>query len=729
MNETSGISPPSLKDRYLGGCLSIHVNSAQGVYLEMQSYNEASFGFSCKSSIVQKNTLVEGKENGLNARDQPGKQKPPLEKRVPQDPPKSRLPIPSKTKEPPDFQKLHQSWQNQFQKGKAVKKKSCTRPQPFNFSQKGDRTQVTTDTGLTVNPPESHRRREPLAEVTHGGFDEFKADPAALASILSNVGAPNAAAGKFSLAQRVPMRVSSISQPSNICKNMVVRSSMYAVLRSQSASLNLDRMSCFSKTKVNDPKPVFKKNPVLKSHFPDSSLKELVISNLDDKPQSQENPVLQQMNPTARPQALSMSSPPLGSRDVNSVKSIPLTEDGESSLLAAKKYEMNRSEVDSSAGKRDPIKKAGTTAVEFVADSQALASILSNAGASFGNCGKLSLAQRVPVQSRNVPVKSGMTSSGLVAMQVTTPKPCFGRMSTMAVPLKDIVFSPCRVSKTLMTKDESPGGSAKRVHPLNSSVLKFFQGYSATSKLPFFPKTPRALALEMANKQLEAELSDTQPSARSTVKWADELSPSMSEAPCENEHKIDQVAVRLFLDGECPGETDKKEPIEEFGCLKGFENITTSVQKRMEAALPENSLNHVDVAAPAGMSHDFPICKNMRPPASLSLANTADPPVQYPSIVSCVKTSLPLSFLSHPAVQALQSCTSGPYSLPDIARLRIQAAVSAKQRFRETCLDEECAFYTSRGAVSSYRSCIDPVSSLLQRQEDMHFIPIIPGEP
>lgn len=91
----------------------------------MQSYNVPTSGFGFHSSIVQKTTLMKGKENGLNAPTclKPGKQKPTMEKLAPRDTPKSRLPVFSKAREPIDFQKLHQSWENQFQKGKAVKKK------------------------------------------------------------------------------------------------------------------------------------------------------------------------------------------------------------------------------------------------------------------------------------------------------------------------------------------------------------------------------------------------------------------------------------------------------------------------------------------------------------------------------------------------------------------------------------------------------------------------------
>ncbi|XP_069826182.1 tastin [Dendropsophus ebraccatus] len=336
---------------------------------EMQSCNEAISEFGCKSSIVPKTTWMKGKENGMNAPTgiQASKQKTPLE--MSQDPPRSRLPIPSKTKEPLDFQKLHQSWQNQFQKGKAVKKRPCTRTQPFNFSQPRDRSRVTTDKGEPVNPQANHRRREPLAEVTQknqgskdaeekGGSEEFKADPAALASILSHIGVSNAAAGKLSLAQRVPMRGSSITQSSNICKNTMVRSSMYAVLRSQSASSNLDRVSCFSKmqAKVNDQKPVFKQNPLVKRHVPDSSLKELAASNLGDELQSQENPVLQQMNQTGQAQASSVTSPPLRSQEVTTVMSDQVTEGRENSAATADGCEKNTLEVDLSTRKIDPMK-------------------------------------------------------------------------------------------------------------------------------------------------------------------------------------------------------------------------------------------------------------------------------------------------------------------------------------------------------------------------------------
>ncbi|XP_077153605.1 tastin [Ranitomeya variabilis] len=702
----------------------------------MQSYNDGTYGFGYKSPIVQKSSGKKGKENEPNAsaRFQPEKQNPTLEKHWPQDLPKSRLPILSKVNQPPDFQKLHQSWQNQFQKGKAVKKKACTRPQPFNFSQKLDRPRVAPDTRPFVSPPARHRR-EPLAEVTFGqknrskdsdvkgGNAEFKADPAALASILSDVGVPVPATGKLSLAQRVPMRASSIAQSSNRCKNTMVRSSMYAVLRCQSASSNLDRISCFAnmqpKVSVKKP-PVFKQNSLL--HVRDRKLEEPVSSSLDSKLHSQENPVLQQMNRTANVQSSSMNSPLLQSQEVTKIKSTPLhpvTEDVESSVLPADKHEKSTSERNSFAGKQDPRKKAGGAApVDFVADSQALASILSNTGVTTGNYGKLSLAQRVPVQSKNVTVKSGMISLDFV----TTPKPYYGRISAVAMPIKDIAPSPCRVAKTLTT-DKPSSASAKRVPQLYPSAMKFPHQYS-TSKRLFFPKTPRALALERANEKLQSELSDTQSSTRSTVKWADERSPS--ESLCERELKIDQVAVQLFLDGECPGEPDKTESAEESDCFKGSENLPVGAQKRKEATLPENS-DGSEVAA--RVSQDLSVHANMHPPAPLSLANTADPPVQYHSMVSSMKTSLPLSFLSHPVVRALQSNTLGSYSLPNIARLRIQAAVSAKQRFWETCLDEECAFYTSRGADRSFRNCIDPVSSFLERQDDLHFTPIIPGDP
>ncbi|XP_075055723.1 tastin [Mixophyes fleayi] len=706
--------------------------------LIMQPVNQAPTGMSNKPSDLKSNSWVKGKENCLSPPTSlQDKQKPTMQKIVLKDPQKSKLPVPSKSRAPPDFQKMHQAWQNHFHKGKAVNKKPCTRPQPFNFSQKGDRFSVRTptDVGPPVNPPASHRVREPLAEVVHGvknlkckdvhvkdGSEvEFKADPVALFSILSNVGVPTAATGKLSLAQRVPMRVSSASQPFSNCRNMMFRSSMYTMQSSQTVPSNLDRMSYFSKmhTKANDQKPQCRQNDFSKSHIPDTSSKEPAASKKDG--QLQENPVLQQMNLPPYMQTSGTTTPALATQKVNAVKSAPLplnTENVTSAVFPAVKCQKSPLEVNASAENSDPLRNTGDKQNSdagsggFVADSQALASILSNIGVTIGNCGKLSLAQRVPVQGTNGILKVGMA---------TTPKPSYGHVS------KNIVFSPRRVPNTGVTSNQSSAGSARRVHKQQCSIMTFSQPRSVTSKQPIVPKTPRALALENANKRLEAENSDTRTSVRATIRWMDESPSSISEVVCENEPDLEQVAMRLSLDGECPGERDKQTDLNEASDpVKVFNNATVNVQQQMQVVLSENSVTNTEEST-AGDIWDASMRMNLHP-APLSQPSTSDPCQPSSSCVSCVKTFLPLSFLSHPAVKALQSHYLGPLSLPKIARLRLEATMSSKQRFWDAYLDEECAFYTSRGAASSRRSCKDPVSSFLERQEDMHFIPIFPGD-
>ncbi|XP_078057112.1 uncharacterized protein LOC144481832 [Mustelus asterias] len=68
----------------------------------------------------------------------------------------SRLPIPVKkfkVKSVPDFKKLHQNWDQKFQKKQATAKKACTQPVPFNFAtSRGSKSTplVSTDQNVQV---------------------------------------------------------------------------------------------------------------------------------------------------------------------------------------------------------------------------------------------------------------------------------------------------------------------------------------------------------------------------------------------------------------------------------------------------------------------------------------------------------------------------------------------------------------------------------------------------
>nr|DBA32944.1 TPA: hypothetical protein GDO54_000688 [Pyxicephalus adspersus] len=623
----------------------------------MQSHNDAPVNAFKKLSVAERNCQMKGKENCLTSlsRLQPNKQKQPVQNAVPQGPQKSKIPVLSKSRAPPDFQKMHQNWQTNFQKGKAVCKKSCTRPQPFNFSQRGERPRVqktevknygaSSSGQSSCNSPPSHRSREPLAEVLSqnkkessveksGSEADFKADPASLASILSNIGVSAVPVGKVSLAQRVPIRAESIAHPMDSSRNPMIRSSVYA------GPANRERMSCFANmtVKANEQKPLLR--PQNKTALPENTVKEPAELK-KEKLHEQENPVLQQMKPPPHVPTSDKSSCSHPTQEESLAKRTPLPAitDETSTVLSTPLSNTSATKFKGSREKKDSVKR-DTNSVDFVADSQALASILSNTEMNNNSCGKLSPAQRVPIQGRSSMFKGA--KSGTFMMQ-TTPKHANGPVSNVTVPLKDVTFSPCRVP--LVTSEKSSGESARRVLQPQSFSVRFSQAYSITSKQPVFPKTPKALALEKANKCHEADKTEIQTSSKSTVKWADELSPSpLSKVVCENEPDLEEVAVRLFLDGEGPGDPEKKKEPTALSAPVKSESLPASTPQQKELVQPEAHENN------AG---------NFALHSQLHIASLSQPSDSSPRIVPCVKPTVPLSFLSHPAVKAVQSCTLG----------------------------------------------------------------------
>lgn len=667
---------------------------------------------------------------------------------------KSKLPVLSKAKPPPDFHKMHQAWQNQFQKGKAVSKKSCTRPQPFNFAQKGERFRVAAASDVehsaalfptnrsSVNQLDARANREPLGEVCLGQQNpgnsrtrskdvpetEFKADPVALASILSNAGVstvPGVLPGKLSLAQRVPVRMSSTAASISSFKSTMVRNSLYTTLGKQTKCTTVNRMSCFSMLptkKGQEQRTPSRQKPEVTSPPPDIILKKCPTSK-NDCIQSQVNPVLQQMNPLSHIPVATIHSFPVGQTEIvtrNQCLANPINKDlkQESADTAfdntlTKQTLDHQTSLEHKDNTKDPNNKPMPDPFfgDFVEDPQALASIISNTGVTVANGGKLSLVQRVPVRSKHVEVRNSMIASGSAVGQGMTPKPTFGRMST--IPFKNGLFSPSRVLQAVQTPRSSSGIQARRIPNLKSPGMKFSQTFNFKMKQPVFPKTPKAIAVEMANKLFEAEFTEPQTSSKSSVKWADQLSPAIvPEAFCKKESNLGQVAVRLFSD--CTGYADKEGEMP----ITVLDTMQNSDPCKKDHVVPERSAatNRLDPQA-------LPLHQQLAP-LSIQEPSPTFPLPTPPSIVQEVKMSLPLSFLSHPAVQALKSGNDGPRSLPHIAQMRLKATMSAKTRFWDTCLDDECAFYTSLGASGSSRSCADPVASSLEKQENMHFIPI-----
>ncbi|XP_051016284.1 tastin [Acomys russatus] len=109
-------------------------------------------------------------------------------------------------------------------------------------------------------------------------------------------------------------------------------------------------------------------------------------------------------------------------------------------------------------------------------------------------------------------------------------------------------------------------------------------------------------------------------------------------------------------------------------------------------------------------------CCSQGPPATTSLTFVSQSPLcASPPICS---------------LQASRSPTghSGPHSLvPRTLALRqhLQACLTALHCFHESRLDDECAFYTSRTPPPGpTRICTNPVATMLDWQDTLHFIPV-----
>ncbi|XP_040092943.1 tastin-like isoform X2 [Oryx dammah] len=122
---------------------------------------------------------------------------------------------------------------------------------------------------------------------------------------------------------------------------------------------------------------------------------------------------------------------------------------------------------------------------------------------------------------------------------------------------------------------------------------------------------------------------------------------------------------------------------------------------------------------------------------SLELRNPESSPRPRTSQWAPATTSLTFSSQhplgASPPIRSLQSLRPSPglagpsHPAPRTMALRqrLKACLTAIQGFHEACLDDECAFYTSRAPPSGLtRVCTNPVAMLLEWQDALCFIPV-----
>ncbi|XP_074791893.1 tastin [Natator depressus] len=672
---------------------------------------------------------------------------------------RSKIPVLSKSRLPPDFQQLHQAWESQFQKGKTTGKKPCPQTCPFNLTCKGDKFHV--DMAAATEPPAGSpeplsrsQPRGPLEEIHLGAAAqkttpgtslprgkevdpvEFVADPAALASILSNVGLANSTLGvarKPSLARRVLLRGSRGNSVHASGSARTGCGSLYVASGTPALCPDPARTSCFSRLAAKDAArratqdPAQHRGLLLKSQ--QIQALSVTLRDLGSRAQPAGHPALQRLGAGAKeacrghphPIAMAMQSEPAksqeagGTRDQSSNGRPGSLSDGKRGKAGTGGQSAAHSS--SSPSRTDPVGASETE--EFVPDLDALASVLSNVGlshAALGPTGKLSLARRVPVKGlRGVPPSTQGSPTGsrtsLLRPQISVPpKGDFGRASCYSTQGLKGAEAPdglqaAQLAGTPRTREisrSSPFGSARRVPVTQPQSLH--RTCFSTRRLAVFPRTPRtggALDKRPAQGVLQTP-----------ARWAGGLSPEpRSPDPDESALPLEKIVVRLFGDGESQAATE------------------ASVRKALARPGEGGSKMQDPGQGPASRT---------MPPASSAA---------FPAAGTTLTFSSQRPVCSHPLIHSLRSPTASggaagaraaPATSPSrvaLVKQRFRDLLSAPQRFQEACLDDECAFYMGRPPGSQApapRCCTDPVATLLEAQETTHFIPIVqpaPGGP
>ncbi|XP_032641432.1 tastin isoform X2 [Chelonoidis abingdonii] len=737
---------------------------------------------------------------------------------------RSKIPVLSKSRLPPDFQQQHQAWESQFQKGKAASKKPCTQTCPFNLTCKGDKFHVVpcADMAAAMEPPAGSpsplsrsQPRGPLEEIqlgaaaqknvpgscVPGGKEvEFVADPVALASILSNVGLANSTLGvgrKPSLARRVPLRGSrGNSLHASGCAR-TVHGSLYVASGTSALCPDPARTSCFSRLAPQDAARRATQDPaqhgglLLKSQ--QTQALSATLRDLRSRAQPGGHSTLQRLGTETKeacrgrlhPIATATQSEPARSQEAGGTRD--QSSNGRPGSLSDAKATGSkagsggqRATHSSSPLRRDPMGASQTE--EFVPDPDALASVLSNMGlrhAALGPTGKLSLARRVPVKGlRGVPPSSqgstmGSRTSLLRPQGSVPPKGDFVRTSCYStLGLKGIDgLQAAQVAGTPRTREisrYSPFGSARRVPVTQPQSLR---GTCFSTRFPrrlaVFPRTP-----------CTAEALDKHPAQgalQTPARWPSGLSPEpRSSDPDDAALPWEKIVVRLFGDGESQAAVEASvrkvlaPPSEGSSKAQRIEFLTQLLRKEVEGAGGSPSLEELQsLLAACAPSPGPPQTPPPLPAASVGLERLPSPSsCQEPGLGAASRTTPPASsaafpaagttltfssqrpVCSHPLIRSLRSPTASggaagaraapttsPPSHMALVKQRLGDLLSAPQRFQEACLDDECAFYTGRAPARLppvARCCTDPVATLLQAQETMHFIPIMqvaPGGP
>ncbi|XP_066468944.1 tastin [Tiliqua scincoides] len=639
----------------------------------------------------------------------------------------SKIPVLSKSRLPPEVKQSQQ--QNRLQqicpsslKSKRVKtpKKPCTISDPG-----------VAATGLL---PKSCSRN-PLGEMqlsTSGHRNvskdlvsdrvttvEFLPDADALASILSNMGLTNQMVGathKPSLARRVPLRGSRTCSVSNGAG----QGSLYK----DAPAMNLARMSHVSRVTPEDMGPSQSCSLTLTGQ----QLKALSVTleNFGPGVAAKPNPSMENLGVGKCQDSGARSKAECPSSITEAGIAVP----------------------SNSAGKKE---STGTSwqDEEFVPDPAAKASILSNMGLSHSALqanGKLSLAQRVPVKdTRKRLAACSSTRDGNAALleprMSAPPTAKFGRIS-------------CRSTQGLKGLKESEASEAQPVNtPSKRCSVLDFSPYGLARRIPC-PQSLHSnpwkcnrvpLSACVKGKRAGAQFQTETPQA----KWAGGLSP---QTTCTVDSKQDgtavpweKIAVRLFHDD--LGTTARKaspasEITQEMRKLQRIELLAQLLRQEITGGVDCEVTTPLEELHKLLSAHCSPAPKPVQsttpqPDSSPNLCKPApeSPFAAAPELSTALAASSQQMVCPSPSVHSVQSpsprasSTGDSAALPPLSqvRQRLDDLLQAPNRFHEACLNDECAFYTTRVTSvpqASLPRCKEPVAKMLDADDTMHFIPI-----
>ncbi|XP_070790882.1 tastin [Pituophis catenifer annectens] len=574
---------------------------------------------------------------------------------------------------------------------------------------------------LAAGLPPKTPTREPLSDmqlttsgcrnkgdVSHGkevNSDEFVSDPEALASILSNTGLTHqmvSVAHKPSLAQRVPLK------GKRAC--LTSAGNAYSSLGTETPTMNPFRMSHISTSASTD----MDRPQSLSLGLNTQQLKTLSTTLKNWKPGVE----------------MAKANQPTGT----------VEEDSSASSLEAKQPSNvagGKLSTQSSVGRKEITGTSGKEE-EFTPDPAAKASILLNIGLShsdFGATGKVSLAQRVPLKdARKQSVKCDqMQGEGpsLSQPRMTMSAGKYGRVPCRTTPgpkgLEKLEASGVQRTNTPFGRcsnaECSPYGLARRVPITNSQSLR-----RTTWTRHRIPRTActtdkRVKLLDRVTGQMGAIDSKEEDAP---VPWG-------------------KIAVRLF-DEEMAASV-KKVPAapaisKEMGKLQRIEFLAKLLQEEMDGDIDYEEAPSLKKLHKRLTVHSLPTPEASEPelsstppqdpkPSLCEQATDLNNVAVTPAPCTTLTTSSQLHVCPRRSPQEV-ICPSSSAMSTGLAKQRLDHLRTAPLRFHEACLNDECAFYTSRLASLAQPSahrCQEPVAKMLNTHDTMHFTPILASAP